>query len=172
MVYEKILFTKEECEELIEYRNSSNQYRGNGGYPNRSDISYKQWTIYRNDKIEFLFKRIIDFIQNKFNVVVTDFNEESWIYRYEVNDGYVMHRDNVFDRRFTIGVQLNDGYNGGDLMINYNNERIIIKKDIGNCYIFESQLLHGVSPITRGERFNFLTFIHNRNIKYDKRSLI
>ena len=115
---------------------------------------------------------MISFIEEKFNVTITNFNEDAWIYQYEINDGYIMHTDSVLNRIFTIGIQLNHQYKGGDLMVDYNGKRIIINKEIGNCYIFESSLLHGVSPITFGNRYNFLTFMHTHNIKSNKINLI
>jgi hypothetical protein len=171
MLHQRILFTKDECDYLINYRNNG-VYRNNGGYENRIDINYKQWTIFRNDDLEFLFGRVISFIEEKFNVTITNFNEDAWIYQYEINDGYIMHTDSVLNRIFTIGIQLNHQYKGGDLMVDYNGKRIIINKEIGNCYIFESSLLHGVSPITFGNRYNFLTFMHTHNIKSNKINLI
>jgi hypothetical protein len=171
MVHQRILFTEDECDYLINYRNNG-VYRNGGGYENRIDINYKQWTISRNDDLEFLFHRVINFIEEKFNVKITNFNEDAWIYQYEVNDGYSMHTDNILNRRFTIGIQLNNKYEGGDLMVDYNGKRIIVNKEIGNCYIFESFLLHGVSPIISGNRYNFLTFMHNYNLKTNKMSLI
>lgn len=172
MLYQEILFTEDECDKLIQYRYKLKDYRDNGGYTNRKDINYKQWTIKRTDNLDYLFNRIIEFIEIKFKVIINEFNEDSWIYQYEINDGYLMHTDNVYDRRFTVGVQLNNDYTGGDLMVDCGKERIIVNKDIGNCYIFESFLLHGVSPILCGNRFNFLTFILNRNIKYSNKTLI
>jgi hypothetical protein len=171
MIHQKILFTKEECEYLINYKNNG-VYRNNGGYKNRNDISYKQWTIFRNNDLDFLFDKIISFAEISFNVKIENFKEESWIYQWEVNDGYVMHRDNIKNRKFIIGVQLNDEYVGGDLMVDCGNEISIVDKTIGNCYTFESATLHGVSPIISGNRFNVLTFFPTYNIKYNKVSLI
>jgi len=172
MIHQKILFTEEECSYLIKYRNEVKQTMNNGGYPNRSDINYKQWTISRNETLEFLFGKIVDFIEEVFDVKVTNFHEDAWIYQYEINDGYIMHTDSILNRRFTIGVQLNDEYEGGDLMVDYDGQRIIVNKNIGNCYAFESFLLHGVSPILKGERFNFLTFMFSYNIKHNNKGLI
>jgi hypothetical protein len=171
MVHQKILFTKDECDYLINYRNNG-VYRNNGGYVNHVDINYKQWTIFRNSDLEFLFDKIISFAEKSFDVKIENFKEESWIYQWEVNDGYGMHKDNVKNRKFIIGVQLNDGYVGGDLMVDDGNQTLIVDKTIGNCYTFESAILHGVSPIISGNRFNMLTFFPTYNIKQNKVSLI
>jgi hypothetical protein len=171
MIYQKVLFTKDECDYFINYR-SNGVYRNNGGYENCAEINYKQWKIVRNEDLEFLFNRIIHFVEEKFNVTILNFNEDAWIYQYEINDGYMMHTDNILNRKFTIGIQLNNQYEGGHLMVDYNGERIVVNKEIGNCYVFESSLLHGVSPILLGERFNFLTFMFKHNITYNNRNLI
>ncbi len=172
MLHQKILFTKEECQSLIDYRSEVKQTLNDGGYPNRNDINYKQWTIYRNNHLEFLFSRIIDFVETSFDVKVKNFNEQSYIYQYEINDGYIMHRDNIRNRLITLGIQLSDDYEGGDLVVEHENNQIVVDKHIGNCYTFDSILLHGVSPITYGNRFNFLTFIHTYNVKSNKLNLI
>jgi len=171
MIHQRILFTKDECDYLINYKNNG-VYRNNGGYVNHIDINYKQWTIFRNSDLEFLFNKIISFAETSFDVKIENFKEESWIYQWEVNDGYGMHRDNVKNRKFIIGVQLNDDYVGGDLMVDYNNQILIVDKTIGNCYTFESAFLHGVSPIISGNRFNMLTFFPTYNIKHNKINLI
>lgn len=171
MVHQKILFTKDECDYLINYRNNG-VYRNNGGYVNHVDINYKQWSIFRNSDLEFLFNKIISFAEMSFDVKIENFKEESWIYQWEVNDGYGMHRDNVKNRKFIIGVQLNDEYVGGDLMVDDGNQTLIVDKTIGNCYTFESAILHGVSPIISGNRFNMLTFFPTYNIIQNKVSLI
>jgi hypothetical protein len=171
MLHQKILFTKEECNYLINYR-TNGVYRNNGGYKNRSDINYKQWTIFRNSELDFLFDKLISFAEVSFHVKIENFKEDTWIYQWEVNDGYAMHRDNIKNRQFIIGVQLNDEYTGGDLMVDYGNQTLIVDKTIGNCYTFESATLHGVSPILSGNRFNVLTFFPTYNIKYNKVGLI
>ncbi len=168
---QKILFSEEECDFLINYK-SNGIKRPHGGYLNHSGINYKQWTINRNEDLEFLFTKVISFTEETFNIKVTNFSEPAWIYQYEINDGYIMHTDDILNRCFTIGIQLNNEYEGGDLIIDYNGKRIIVNKEIGNCYIFESALLHGVSPITSGNRYNFLTFMHSYNITINKISLI
>jgi PKHD-type hydroxylase len=168
MIHQQILFTKDECDKLIQLRFDLEQTLSDGGYPDRVDINYKQWTIVKDNSLDYLFNRIIDFVSTKFGVEVLEFNEPAWIYQYEINDGYIMHTDNILDRRFTIGVQLSDEYEGGDLMVDYNKQRIIVNKDIGNCYVFESTLLHGVSPVTSGSRFNFLTFMFKHNVKHNR----
>ena len=57
MLHQRILFTKDECDYLINYRNNG-VYRNNGGYENRIDINYKQWTIFRNSDLDFLFDKL------------------------------------------------------------------------------------------------------------------
>lgn len=165
MLFEKILFSDSECNYLIDYRDNVLQTCDDGNYPNRTDVNYSQWTVERNNDLEFVYKRIEKFVQEKFNVEVTNFNEEGWIYEYSLNDGYVMHTDNVFNRKFTIGIQLNEEYKGGDLEVEIDGKIKTVKKIKGNCYVFESYLMHGVKPITEGNRYNFLTFMKKYNYK-------
>ena len=172
MLFQKILFSNEECDFLLNYKNNVIQTCDDGNYPNRTDVNYSQWTVQRNNDLEFVYRKIENFIHEMFGVEIIKFDEEGWIYEYSLNDGYGMHRDNVFNRRFTIGIQLNEEYEGGDLQVEIDNKIINVNKNKGNCYIFESHLLHGVKPVTFGNRYNFLTFMKKNNYKETNINLI
>ena len=87
------------------------------------------------------------------------------IARYDERGGYFRrHRDNtapsVAFRQFALSVNLNDDYEGGHLMFpEYNSHRY--RPRAGDGIVFSCSLLHEATPVTRGERYVLLTFLHN-----------
>jgi peroxiredoxin len=74
------------------------------------------------------------------------------------------HRDNTTKgtahRRFAVSINLNDGFDGGDLMFpEFGTRRY--KPTIGAAVVFSCSLLHQVTPMTRGRRFAFLPFLYD-----------
>ena len=55
-------------------------------------------------------------------------------------------------------VQLNDAYEGGELLIN-NGQMVTTEKGIGNVTIFPSFLLHKVNPVVSGNRYTLVSWI-------------
>ncbi|MDE2329454.1 MAG: 2OG-Fe(II) oxygenase [Bradyrhizobium sp.] len=74
------------------------------------------------------------------------------------------HRDNTIaiaaHRRFALTINLNDGYDGGDLVFpEYG--RKTFRAAIGEAIVFSCSLLHEVTPVTRNRRHAFLTFFYD-----------
>ena len=72
------------------------------------------------------------------------------------------HRDNLSPatahRRFGLTVNLNDGFEGGELRFpEYGPD--LYRPRAGAAILFSSSLLHEVLPVTSGERFSLLSFL-------------
>ena len=89
--------------------------------------------------------------------------------RYRVGQFYNKHMDFNGDqetkshtRKLSMSVQLSDEntYDGGDLIIYYGGEQYIAPKVKGTVIVFDSRLTHEVTPITRGERYSLVKWIH------------
>jgi predicted 2-oxoglutarate/Fe(II)-dependent dioxygenase YbiX/peroxiredoxin len=85
---------------------------------------------------------------------------------YAAEDGahFRPHRDNTTrgtaHRRFAVSINLNDGFEGGDLSFpEYGPRRF--KPPAGGVVIFSCSLLHAVSNMTRGRRYAFLPFLYD-----------
>jgi predicted 2-oxoglutarate/Fe(II)-dependent dioxygenase YbiX len=83
---------------------------------------------------------------------------------YKEGDEYNWHTDGdktVHRDRFTsIVIQLNEGYNGGVLQIkNIKGELVTIENKIGTLYIFDSRLLHRVTPVETDVRYSLVNWI-------------
>ena len=74
------------------------------------------------------------------------------------------HRDNTTKgtahRRFAVSINLNDGFDGGELCFPEYGSRTY-KPPPGGAVVFSCSLLHQVSPVTRGERYAFLPFLYD-----------
>ena len=85
--------------------------------------------------------------------------------RYDETGGYFRrHRDNaapsVAFRQFALSLNLNDDYDGGHLLFpEYNDRRY--RPPAGAGVVFSCSLLHEAAPVTRGQRYCALTFLHD-----------
>ena len=77
---------------------------------------------------------------------------------------FMSHRDNTTKgtahRRFAVTINLNDDFDGGDLVFPEFGWRRY-RAPIGGAIVFSCSLLHKVVPITRGARYATLPFLHN-----------
>ncbi len=85
--------------------------------------------------------------------------------RYHADDAgyYTQHRDTgvkeLAHRRYSLSIALTDDYDGGTLHFpEYSGMHY--KMNAGSAILFPSALLHGVTPVTRGERYVMVSFLH------------
>ncbi len=79
-------------------------------------------------------------------------------------DYFRRHRDNLSpqtaSRRFAMSLNLNDGYDGGTLTFpEYGPQEY--RPPAGAGVVFSCAHIHEAKPVTRGERFVLLTFLHD-----------
>ena len=85
---------------------------------------------------------------------------------YAAEDGghFNMHRDNTTrgtaHRRFAVSINLNDDFDGGEIMFPEYGPRAF-KPPIGGAVVFSCSLLHAVTKMTRGRRYAFLPFLYD-----------
>jgi predicted 2-oxoglutarate/Fe(II)-dependent dioxygenase YbiX/peroxiredoxin len=85
---------------------------------------------------------------------------------YAAEDGghFRAHRDNstkaTAHRRFAVSINLNAEFDGGDVSFpEYGPRRF--SPPVGGALVFSCNLLHTVSPVTRGRRYAFLPFLYD-----------
>jgi len=93
-------------------------------------------------------------------------------YKFDENGCYKPHIDPLqwnipHNRKLSIVIQLSDPseYEGGDLIIHNSHEKCIIDKKKGYTIFFPSYTLHEVTPVTKGERFTLVGWIHGNAFK-------
>ena len=85
-------------------------------------------------------------------------------YSAETGGYFRAHRDNrtvaTQHRRFAVSINLSDDHEGGDLRFPEFGTRTYRPPPGGAC-VFSCSILHEATPVTRGERFAFLPFVHD-----------
>jgi predicted 2-oxoglutarate/Fe(II)-dependent dioxygenase YbiX len=76
---------------------------------------------------------------------------------------FAAHRDNLSastaHRRFALSLNLNDGYEGGQLRFPEYGPALY-RPDRGEALVFSGSHLHEVLPVTRGERYVLVSFLY------------
>jgi predicted 2-oxoglutarate/Fe(II)-dependent dioxygenase YbiX/peroxiredoxin len=108
--------------------------------------------------------RLVPMIERCFQYRPTEI-ERYIVSCYDSADGahFAPHRDNTTPatahRRFAVSINLNDGYDGGDLRFpEFGTRRYRAPK--GGAVIFSCSLLHEVTRVTAGRRYATLPFLY------------
>lgn len=74
------------------------------------------------------------------------------------------HRDNTTSgtahRRFAVSINLNDDFDGGEVMFPEYGRRTY-KAPAGGAVVFSCSMLHAVTKVTKGRRYAFLPFVYD-----------
>ena len=114
---------------------------------------------------ERIFGRVVPMVKKAFAFDVTR-REDLHIARYvgERGGNQMGHRDNVSaptaHRRFALSMNLNDDYEGGDVVFQEFDNRGY-KSPAGTAMIFSSSLLHEVRETTSGTRYTLISHFFN-----------
>jgi predicted 2-oxoglutarate/Fe(II)-dependent dioxygenase YbiX len=114
---------------------------------------------------EFLIAQLIKELNRNYKFdgyqIDTDFTFQ--FTEYQVGEYYNWHTDSGnttnAKRRISVVILLNDDYEGGDLLLNVNNNEEVMNKGIGNLHMFDSSILHKVTPVEIGTRYSLVTWI-------------
>ena len=76
---------------------------------------------------------------------------------FDGSSEYVAHT-----RKLSMSLQLSDekSYDGGDLILYYDQQKYPTPKSKGTIIVFDSRITHEVTPVTRGERYSLVKWIH------------
>jgi PKHD-type hydroxylase len=127
----------------------------------------------------FLNQRLINKLKESFKIKgmeVTGLGDYQFT-KYKDGDYFGWHVDSsdvmYMDRFVSIVIQLNDTYDGGVLEIkNPNGEIVPIENKIGTLYIFNSRLLHRVTPVVDGVRYSVVNWVKLIQKKDYKKTLL
>lgn len=129
--------------------------------------------------LEFLNERLTNKLRETFNIngmEVTGLKPFQFT-EYKEGEYFDWHTDStgtIYRDRFTsIVIQLNDSYNGGILEIkNIKGEFVPIENKIGTLYIFNSRLLHRVTPVVDGVRYSLVNWVSLVKTNSTKQNLL
>jgi predicted 2-oxoglutarate/Fe(II)-dependent dioxygenase YbiX/peroxiredoxin len=171
------VFDREFCAELVaEYEASGGREIGAienaGNVVERFDPAFRKrldWYVSDEAMVgrcrQLLARRLLQVVQRAFQFRVTRI-ERYLVGCYEAETGghFHAHRDNtapvVAHRRFAVTLNLNDSYEGGDLWFPEFSPRTY-RGGVGEAVVFSCSLLHEVTPMRRGTRYAFLSFLYD-----------
>ena len=164
MIHQKILFTENECKEIIRiYKKNNKLWIGKDRNYQSNDIEYSKET-------EWIFDRLKIFFENTIKLKIIKNKEIIHFHKYSKEDWFGKHNDIKEKRLYAVGVLLNDEFSGGNF--NFTDINITLDKHIGNTYVFNVELNHEIEKITQGERYSLLWFLDYNNIKTKTLNLI
>lgn len=163
---EKVLFTEKECEKIIETYKCLPMH---GSMKNHN--SAYMWRTLNKIEDMWILDRILNWVKDEISYTIEwDDNknkDEFYFQSYKKGDKFGKHDDNIHNRVYTIGVLLNDKFEGGNFLVDVtSNNSVLFKNIIGNCYLMSSNLKHELEEITDGERHIILVFLKNSQIKF------
>jgi hypothetical protein len=162
-IYYNNIFSDDEINELmlywstidIKYHSDKNIWDTSSEFKTKIESQIRNVEIVgiSIDKIPFLTKRIFE----SFSRIINDFSMEGPHYftRYPLGGFHSSHIDsgiiNNVSRDKVITIQLSDenSYEGGDLIIN----GIKAPRTKGSIILYNGNVLHEVTPVTKGDRF-------------------
>jgi len=175
----ELMFTKEECQRIIEY--------SNGAYPASGRIGLKDGNVGVDKSIRnvetfaipntkenlWLFEKIAKAVMiannEYFDFEIMGINSELQLLKYESTENlahYNWHSDSgtqaTSTRKISVSVQLSepDDYEGGELQVNNYGTIITASKELGSVHLFPSYSVHRVTPVTKGIRYALVIWIN------------
>jgi predicted 2-oxoglutarate/Fe(II)-dependent dioxygenase YbiX len=171
---QKVLFTKDECDLILQlYKDKKTEY-----IQSNSDVTSFTYNALNEVTENWVLDRLIKWIESEIDVTInwnTTYKKEFYIHSYNKGDKFAKHMDSgaQYNRVYSMGLLLNDEFEGGDFVVDINtNKSISANKQIGNCYLFDSSLQHEVKEITNGNRNVVLVFFVKEQIVFNKMNLI
>ena len=176
---EEVLFTKEECDEILKYCTNPKQTNWTVQLDNEFNevgcsLQSQDLGGFYFEHTKWFFDRVMDWSSKMLDVEYLEEIQGSFR-KYKEGDYFIKHKDNVSDgdgnhRFFTISIQLSeeDSYKGGDVIAN---NTIKFSKKIGNTILWGSDLIHEIKAIKSGERNSIVFFTDKSNLKV-KKSLV
>ena len=123
-----------------------------------TDLFY--WNYIKNE-----IERIYIFYKAKFPAMTSSKINQIDLLKYSPGGKYNIHTDHYTNtpRHLSIIMNLNDGYEGGDLIFTDQKEKEIkrLKLGKGSIVFFPSNFMypHGIQPITKGTRYSIVAWL-------------
>lgn len=195
MIYQEKIFTKEECDKIISFQNIYLDLIFRSKEPsidleNRriDDVGaviegkklgkfYNVWDIVNNTESKWMFEKLLNWFSNVSKIECNPNNKPYGcsLHKYSKGDYFTKHIDlniNFPERRWNLGIQLNEDYKGGEyICYDQNYKEIVLSKEVGTAIAYNATTLHEIKEILDGERWSIVLPL----LKYDlleKKSLI
>lgn len=174
----ELTFTKEECNRIISLASSKYSTKATVGTESSKENYQPKirrvdlYTIGLAENTKWIFEKICKAVSianhEYYNYEIMGVTHDLQLLHYKDDEKsfYDWHVDigagNASTRKISVSVQLSDpnSYEGGDLVINDNGVIINTIKEQGCINMFPSYALHQVTPVTKGERWVIVIWVH------------
>jgi hypothetical protein len=136
-----------------------------------NDRNYNSYPIDYNENTKWIFNKLKNFFETDTGIKIIKTKKQIHLHKFVKGDWFGKHNDIRDNRLYTIGVLLNDDFEGGDFRL-YDTSEIKLNKIIGNAYIFDVGIQHEITPIINGERYSLLWFLQNEHIEIKRNKLL
>ena len=133
-------------------------------------------------KFPFLIEKMSKLLNQHINVKGFDLDYEHSDFQfteYNIGGHFDWHKDvyadkiTNYDRYCSLVIQLNDGYENGDLQIKNSEDEIInVERGIGNLILFISDIEHRVTSVKSGIRYTLVNWVKLIEKKDYKKTLM
>jgi len=169
---EKIIFTKDECSNIINYCESNLKSKA---VSTSKRSKYQFFQIEYNDETNWIFDRININFTELTNIKIKDTKRDGLLVLvYNVGDMFGKHTDrtpDTMDKMWNTGVLLNEDFEGGEYNY-YNNGWKTFEKQTGNFMVYESDITHEITMVTKGKRYAIVKMFVVSDLEYTKTKMI
>ena len=90
------------------------------------------------------------------------------LHKYSKGDSFMKHKDyneKWPNRRWNLGIQLNENYRGGEyICYDTNDKEILLSKEVGTAIAYDASTFHEIKEIVDGERWSIVLTILKKDI--------
>lgn len=165
LLKQKNLFSKEECDLIISLQKTDKKDW------HFSDRKYESLAIVKDHTNEWIFTKLKNFFEEQTGVKIIRDKNLIHFHTFEIGDKFDLHNDDRDDRVYTVGVCLNDNFDGGEFVV-YNPLKVDINKEVGNSYIFDVRIKHQIKKVKSGIRYSLLWFLQKEHLKFESKTII
>ena len=171
--------TPEECQAIIDfadddYADPGSVGAGTEGKVNKEIRNVDLYRIPLNDRTKWIFDklaRIVSFANaDYYGYEIMGITHELQLLHYNQTGPQPSHYNWHMDvgpmtsatRKISVSIQLSDPdtYEGGELVINANGMEVLADDAQGTINMFPSYCMHKVGPMTKGERWALVIWVH------------
>ena len=172
-----VMFTPEECDKVIALASNDYSHKASVGTDGEGSVALNvrnvnKYSIHYTEENAWIFDKIARAVATanaeyyKYEIMGITHAIELLHYEGSEQGHYDWHADvgpgGSSTRKISVSVQLTDSdkYEGGNLEVNCNGQVLQAVKEKGSISLFPSYALHRVSPVTSGERWVLVIWIH------------
>lgn len=188
MIYQEKIFTKEECDKILSYTKiytdlPFRELESNLDLDNRRINQFTKmengkklgkffnvWDIVNDTESEWMFEKLFNWFLMVSKIERNPNNKPYLcsLHKYSKGDSFMKHKDyneKWPNRRWNLGIQLNEDYTGGEyICYDTNDKEIVLSKEVGTAIAYDASTLHEIKEIVDGERWSIVLTILKKDI--------